>query len=168
MFEADSKHFLNKNVYIIMKPHVLETTIIIKRPLNEVFDFFSKAENLNLLTPNELEFKILTPIPIEMHPGKIIDYKIKLNGIPFKWKTEISVWDPPYRFVDQQLKGPYVMWHHTHSFKALDAHTTEMTDTVLYLSPGWILEPIVHYLFVKKRVEAIFEYRTQQLAQIFS
>lgn len=150
-----------------MKPHILETTTIIKRPLKEVFEFFSKAENLNRLTPPELEFKILTPIPIQMKPGALIDYRIKLNGIPFNWKTEICVWEPPYRFVDQQLKGPYVKWHHTHQFKELDNGHTEMIDRVEYLSPGWILEPIITNLFVKSKVEAIFAYRTKALKEIF-
>lgn len=151
-----------------MKDHILETTTIIDKPLSEVFDFFSKAENLNTITPPELEFKILTPLPIKMFPGTLIDYRIKLNGIPFKWRTEICVWEPPYRFVDQQLKGPYAKWHHTHTFKDLGNGKTEMTDTVLYRSPGWIFEPIIHHLYVKKRVEAIFKHREQTLLKIFS
>jgi ligand-binding SRPBCC domain-containing protein len=151
-----------------MKDHKLETVTIINKPLDEVFAFFSKAENLNAITPPELDFKILTPTPIKMYPGTLIDYRIKLNGIPFKWRTEICVWEPPYRFVDQQLKGPYQKWHHTHAFKDLGDGRTEMTDTVLYQSPGWILEPIIHHLFVKKRVEAIFKYREETLLKIFS
>lgn len=151
-----------------MKPHVLQTTTYINKPLKQVFDFFSKAENLNELTPPELQFKILTPTPIPMHQGALIDYRIQLNGIPFKWKTEICEWNPPYQFADRQLKGPYVLWHHTHSFRELPDGTTEMTDTVQYLAPGWIFEPIITSLFVKKRVEAIFSYREQQLKRIFS
>ncbi|MCU0423272.1 MAG: SRPBCC family protein [Bacteroidia bacterium] len=151
-----------------MKPHILTRTTIIKKPLLEVFDFFSKAENLNVLTPPELHFTILTPLPIQMKNGALIDYSIKLNGIPFKWKTEIEIWNPPHQFVDQQLKGPYVRWHHTHNFKSLDDHTTEMTDIVEYLSPGWILEPVITALIVRKRVEAIFDYREKKLHEIFS
>jgi ligand-binding SRPBCC domain-containing protein len=150
-----------------MKPHILETSTIIKRPLSEVFDFFSKAENLNLLTPPELEFTITTPLPINMKPGTLIDYRIKLNGIPFNWKTEICVWNPPHQFVDQQLKGPYVRWHHTHSFKEVNG-ITEMTDRVEFLSPGWILEPLINALFVGKKVKQIFEYREEQLKKIFA
>jgi len=149
-----------------MKPHILEVTTIINKPIAEVFDFFSKAENLNALTPPELEFKILSPLPIEMKPGALIDYRIKLNGIPFNWRTEICVWEPGKKFVDQQIKGPYVRWHHTHSFVD-KGHFTEMTDRVEYLSPGWILEPIVHNLIVKKRVEAIFKYREKKLSELF-
>lgn len=148
------------------RPHILEKTTIINRPLNEVFAFFSKAENLNALTPPELHFKINTPLPIEMFPGRIIDYQIKLNGIPFNWRTEICVWDPPHRFVDQQLKGPYVRWHHTHTFKSLGDHT-EMTDRVEFLSPGWIFEPIINALFVERKVKEIFEFRERQLNLLF-
>lgn len=151
-----------------MKAHILESTTIINKPLETVFDFFSKAENLNELTPPELHFKILTPLPIRMFPGTLIEYRIKLNGIPFNWKTKISAWEPPHCFVDEQIKGPYVRWHHTHTFKAIDAHTTEMTDRVEYLSPGWILEPLINALFVRKKVEAIFTYREEKLKAIFS
>jgi ligand-binding SRPBCC domain-containing protein len=150
-----------------MKPHVLEKTTIINKPLSTVFEFFSKAENLNALTPPELQFQILTPLPIPMYPGSLINYKIKLNGIPFHWKTVISKWDPPHCFVDEQLKGPYVKWHHTHQFKDLGDGRTEMIDRVEYLAPGWILEPIITALFVKKRVEQIFEYREEKLSELF-
>lgn len=149
-----------------MKPHTLIRKTIIKRPLEEVFQFFSKAENLNLLTPSELEFRILTPLPIKMQAGALIDYKIKLNGIPFNWKTEIAEWKVNERFVDQQIKGPYQIWHHTHSFKSVDGGT-EMTDEVKYLSPGWIIEPLIQALFIKKKVESIFDYRNSKLKEIF-
>jgi ligand-binding SRPBCC domain-containing protein len=149
-----------------MKPHSIVTRTIIKRPLEEVFNFFSKAENLNLLTPPELQFKILTPLPIKMQAGTLIDYKIKLNGIPFNWKTEICAWKVNDSFVDQQIKGPYRIWHHTHSFRAVEGGT-EMTDEVKYLSPGWILEPLIQNFFIKKKVEGIFVYRNSKLKEIF-
>ncbi len=149
-----------------MKPHKIVRKTIIKKPLEEVFQFFSKAENLNLLTPPELEFKILTPLPIKMKAGALIDYRIKLNGIPFNWKTEICEWKENECFVDQQIKGPYRIWHHTHSFRAVEAGT-EMTDEVKYLSPGWFLEPIIQALFIKNKVEGIFDYRNAKLKEIF-
>ena len=149
-----------------MKPHKIVRKTIIKRPLEEVFQFFSKAENLNLLTPPELEFKILTPLPIKMKAGVLIDYRIKLNGIPFNWKTEICEWKENECFVDQQIKGPYRIWHHTHSFRAVEGGT-EMTDEVKYLSPGWFLEPIIQALFIKNKVEGIFDYRNAKLKEIF-
>jgi ligand-binding SRPBCC domain-containing protein len=149
-----------------MKPHVLETTTFINRPLEEVFAFFSKAENLNELTPPELHFTIDTPLPIKMFPGTLIDYSIRLSGIPFKWKTRITKWEPPFEFVDEQIKGPYVRWHHTHTFKASNGGTI-MTDRVEFLSPGWILEPLINALFIQKKVESIFKYRESQLKRIF-
>lgn len=150
-----------------MKPHQLVTETIIRRNINEVFDFFSKAENLNALTPPELSFKILTPQPIQIKEGALIDYRIKLSGIPFNWQTEICIWQPPYRFVDQQLKGPYKIWHHEHKFEETANGYTKMIDTVTFLSPGWILEPLINKLFVGKKVQEIFNYRTEQLLKLF-
>lgn len=151
-----------------MKTHVFKAVTNINKPINEVFTFFSKAENLNQLTPPELSFSIKTPLPIYMAKGTIIDYNIKLNGIPFSWKTHIKEWQPPFIFVDEQVKGPYKIWHHTHSFKDLGNGTTEMTDTVKYLSPGWILEPLINKLFVQQKVKDIFAYRKIMLEKIFS
>lgn len=157
-------------VYLIsqysMKPHVLQMTTWIDRPLFEVFDFFSKAENLDELTPPELQFKIKTPLPIAMGQGTLIDYTIGLHGIPMKWRTLISTWEPPFRFVDEQLKGPYKIWIHEHRFEASE-NRTKMTDTIQFLSPGWFLEPLINRLFVKEKVEQIFEYRKQKLEELF-
>ena len=139
---------------------------VIKRPIEEVFAFFSKAENLNLLTPEKLHFKILTPLPIKMGKNTLIDYKIRLGGVTFKWRTEITEWEPPYRFVDVQLKGPYKVWIHEHLFKA-NGSSTIMTDKVDYLSKGWFMEPLIHKLFVKKKLEEILDYRENKLKLIF-
>lgn len=140
---------------------------MISKPLHEVFDFFSKPENLEILTPPELHFKILTKLPVSMKKGSIIDYRIKLFGMPFKWKTEISEWTPSYRFADRQLKGPYLKWEHTHSFVEIEG-ITHMTDKVEYLSPGWVLEPFIDRIFVSRQVKKIFEYRESRLREIFS
>ncbi len=139
---------------------------IINRPLEEVFAFFSKAENLNLLTPEKLKFKILTPLPVKMGKGTVIDYKIRLSGLPFIWRTAITVWEPPNRFVDEQAKGPYKVWIHEHSFKA-NGSSTIMIDKVDYISKGWFLEPLIHKLFVRKRLEEILDYRENKLKLIF-
>lgn len=144
----------------------LETVTIIPRPLAEVFDFFSKAENLNELTPPELSFKILTPTPILMEAGIHIKYKIVLAGIPMYWKTLISTWNPPFEFVDEQLAGPYTIWHHRHRFEEVNGQT-KMTDTITYQSKGWILAPFLHWLFVDKKVKQIFEYREAKLHELF-
>lgn len=149
-----------------MKSHFLKQTTKIQKPLAEVFEFFSNAENLNLLTPPELSFLIVTPLPIKMREGATIDYRLKLSGISFNWQTLISVWNPPTKFVDEQVKGPYKIWKHEHRFEEKDGYTL-MHDTVEYLAPGWIFEPLIHKLIVEKRVEGIFEYREKMLNKIF-
>lgn len=139
----------------------------VNAPIEEVFAFFAKAENLNIITPPELNFKIITPLPIEMKQGNLIDYRIKLSGISFKWKTEITNWEPPYRFVDTQLKGPYRVWIHEHTFRS-HLNTTIVKDVVSYLPPGWIFEPVIHSLAVKKKLEHIFDYRMEKIKSIFN
>lgn len=151
----------------MLKTHTLIRKTLINKNITDVFDFFGKAENLNLITPPNLGFKILTTIPVEMKKGTIIDYKIKLNGITFVWKSEITKWDPPFCFEDIQLKGPYKIWIHEHKFEDKDEKTL-MTDTINYLSPGGILEFIPHNLIVRKKVEAIFDYRDKTINEIFS
>lgn len=150
-----------------MTPHVLIRNTVIKKNIEQLFDFFSKAENLNSITPPLLGFKIITPLPVEMKKGTIIDYKIKLNGIPFSWRTEITKWDPPFLFEDTQIKGPYKLWIHEHRFDEKEGMTI-MTDTVRYLSPGGIFEFIPHNLMVKKKVEFIFDYREKVLNELFA
>jgi len=149
-----------------LKNHIHKSVTVFNKPLEEVFEFFSNAENLNKVTPQGLSFKILTPSPIKMFKGTLIEYRIKLSGIPFNWKTEILTWEPPFRFVDSQIKGPYKVWIHEHTFEFIDGKTV-MTDTVEFLSPGWIFEPIINKLFVEKKVKEIFEYRTKVLNDIF-
>lgn len=149
-----------------MKAKQISSITTIPLPLNEVFDFFSKAENLNRITPPELHFKILSEIHVPMFAGQLIKYRIKLFGIPFYWKTEISEWSPPIKFVDRQLSGPYAIWHHEHRFREIEGKT-EMTDTVTYLSKGWILAPIIHLLFVDTKVKEIFAFREKKLHEIF-
>jgi ligand-binding SRPBCC domain-containing protein len=149
-----------------LKVHVLEQEVVLNAPLERVFDYFSKAENLEKLTPKSLVFKILTPMPIVMATGAEIDYKLTLIGIGFKWRTKIALWDPPHRFIDDQLKGPYRIWYHTHSFVA-EGERSKMTDQVQFQSPGWIFEPLIHRLFVKPRVEEIFRFRNQAMNETF-
>jgi len=139
----------------------------VSKSIEEVFAFFAKAENLNAITPPELNFKIITPLPIEMKKGTLIDYKIKLSGISFNWKTEITQWEPPYRFVDTQLKGPYKVWIHEHTFVSQGSGTI-IRDSVSYLPKGWALEPAIHGLIVKKKLEHIFDYRMEEIKSIFN
>ncbi len=139
----------------------------IDKPIQDIFPFFSKVENLEILTPDWLNFKILTPLPIEIKTGTIIKYRIRLYGIPLYWKTKITLWDPPHRFIDEQIKGPYSVWIHEHRFEAKDGKTT-MIDTVDYDIPGWIFKTVVHRIFVEKQVDSIFKFRQKKIKEHFS
>ena len=148
------------------KHHTLERIVRVPKSRAEVFDFFSKAENLNQLTPPELHFKILTPTPIDMYVGSLIDYRIRLKGLPMRWRTEITRWDPPFCFVDFQLRGPYVLWDHLHEFYDEGDHTV-IYDRVNYIPRGGPLAGIAHALFVKSELKKIFDYRTAAILNIF-
>lgn len=138
------------------------------QPVEHVFPFFADAYNLEKLTPSLLKFKVLTPKPIEMRSGCEIKYKLKVRGIPMKWKTTIHDYDPPHQFVDNQDSGPYTLWHHTHTFKPTQDNTgTICTDTVRYRPAGWILAPIINKLLVQRDVTNIFHYRFKKLEEIF-
>lgn len=141
----------------------LQTSQIIKRPLQEVFSFFSKAENLEILTPPFLKFKILSPVPITMSQGIFIDYRISLRGIPLKWRTEITNWNPPHSFTDVQVKGPYRLWQHTHKFTEC-AEGTLVEDKVNYKVLGGRLAECI---FVRPDLKRIFGFRQTKLLEIF-
>ena len=133
--------------------------IIEKRTIEGVFAFFSDACNLAVITPPWLRFEVLTPAPIEMKVGTRIDYRLKLRGIPVRWQSEITLWDPPHAFVDEQRRGPYRRWHHTHTF-AQTANGVMVEDVVEYAVWGGSL---VNKLFVRVDIEKIFAYRAQKL-----
>jgi len=125
-----------------------------------VFPFFADAANLQRITPPWLSFRIETPQPIEMRAGTLIDYRLRLHGVPLRWRTRIAVWEPPYRFVDEQLRGPYRLWVHEHLFEP-DGDGTLCRDRVTYAVPGgWLVES----LFVRREIERIFTYRRAALA----
>lgn len=151
----------------ILKIYELRRQVLIPAPIEKVFSFFSAAENLNLITPPWLHFKILTPLPVRMEKNALIDYSIKLLGVPMIWKTEITAWQPPESFVDRQIKGPYRVWEHTHLFEE-KKEGTQMTDIVRYAVPGFVLSPFVHFFFVRPRLEKIFGYREQSMLELFS
>ena len=104
------------------KPLTLDTELFLPRPREEVFPFFADAFNLEAITPPFLRFKVTTEAPIEMQVGALIDYKLRLHGIPITWRTRIAAWEPPYRFVDEQLKGPYSLWRHEHTFEEVEGY----------------------------------------------
>ena len=139
----------------------------VPRPLEEIFAFFSDAANLELLTPDWLKFKITTPAPIAMAPGTHIQYRLSWHGVPLRWTTEITLWNPPHEFQDIQLSGPYKQWHHTHRFEAQNGGT-RLTDTVEYALPFGFLGRIAHAVQVRRNVEQIFDYRYRRIEQMFS
>ncbi len=152
----------------VRAPRVLRTEVWLPRPVTEVFDFFADAFNLNTLTPPWLHFRILTPPPIVMGAGTIIDYRIRLKVLPMLWKTEITVYEPPFRFVDEQRRGPYSLWHHEHTFTARDGGTLA-EDTVHYALPlnATLIGEVLHTLVVRPDLARIFAYRTARMREIF-
>lgn len=133
------------------------------RPREEVFAFFADAGNLQTITPAWLRFEILTPRPIAMRRGALIDYRLRLHGWPVRWQTEITAWEPPHRFVDEQRRGPYRQWIHEHGFMDQDGGTL-CWDSVKYSVPGGEL---VHRLFVRRDIERIFAFRASKLCDLF-
>lgn len=142
----------------------LETETFLPATIDEVFAFFANAENLERITPPELAFQILTPTPILMQEGTIIDYRLRLFGVPFRWRTRITRWQPSDRFIDEQIRGPYAQWIHVHSFSA-SAEGTHMTDRVEYRLPfqpaGRIALPLV-----RRQLDRIFRYRAGAIQQL--
>jgi ligand-binding SRPBCC domain-containing protein len=149
------------------KTYLLEREQLIPRPLAEVFPFFADAANLQAITPAFLDFRFLTPLPIKMEPGTLIDYQIKLFGVPLKWRTRIEEFEPPHRFVDLQVRGPYILWHHTHEFREVDGGTL-MTDRVRYQLPLGLLGSLAHSAFVRRTLNRIFEHRNRTIESLLS
>ncbi|NNF41689.1 MAG: SRPBCC family protein [Phycisphaerales bacterium] len=140
----------------------------IPRPREEVFPFFADAFNLEAITPRSLRFQILTPPPIVMSRETIIDYRLRIRGVPVRWRTEITSWSPPRRFVDEQRRGPYRRWVHEHTFEAVPGpggEETIMRDQVDYALPGG---PLVHRLFVANDLRRIFTTRFERVAAHFA
>ena len=146
--------------------HRLEREQFVPRPRDEVFAFFAEAQNLEMLTPAFLNFRILTPLPLNMRSGILIDYQIRLGGIPMRWRTRIETFEAPVRFVDVQIAGPYRTWRHVHEFQDAPGGTL-VTDRVDYALPFGFLDALAHRLFVRRALKRIFDFRQQRLAEIF-
>jgi ligand-binding SRPBCC domain-containing protein len=142
---------------------VFRTEVLLPRPRDEVFPFFADAANLEVITPPWLSFRILTPLPVEMRVGTRLDYRIRIRGIPVRWRTAITAWDPPRTFTDSQEKGPYRRWIHTHTFEEREGGT-HMVDEVDYaVFGGWIADR----LLVRRDVRRIFDYRRERMRELF-
>lgn len=155
-----------------MQPYVLERTVTLAGPIGEVFPFFADAANLERITPPMLRFTILSPMPIALAEGTRIDYRLRIRGVPIRWRTRITRWDPPHAFEDEQERGPYTLWRHTHTFEqttTLQGHpATRMRDTVRYMPRGGrALGALANTLFVRRDLRAIFDHRQRVLAKVF-
>jgi ligand-binding SRPBCC domain-containing protein len=145
--------------------YMLRSSLILDRPLEAVFAFFADAANLEAITPQELRFRIRTPLPIEMREGARIDYRMSLYGIPFSWQTRIPVWEPGKRFVDEQISGPFRRWVHEHRFEAISPSRTRIDDEVHYALPFGPAGRITHPL-VRRKLDHIFRYREERVTAI--
>jgi ligand-binding SRPBCC domain-containing protein len=143
-----------------MRVYLLESETTVPRPLAEVFAFHADAANLQAITPPFLDFRILTPQPIEMRSGTLIEYRLRLRGIPIRWLTEITAWEPARRFVDEQRRGPYRLWIHEHTFEE-QGDRTVIRDRVRYAVPfgrlvhGWAVGPDVRRIFAHRHAELL-------------
>jgi ligand-binding SRPBCC domain-containing protein len=149
-----------------MPTSLLTRTQLVPRPRAEVFAFFADAHNLERITPPALRFRILTPSPIALGAGALIDYRLSLFGVPFRWRTRIEAWDPGRRFVDQQLSGPYRRWRHTHAFEDAPGGTL-MHDRVEYALPFGVVGALAAGWLVRRQVEAIFDHRRVAIERLF-
>lgn len=152
-----------------MRTYTLQREQWVASPLRRIFPFFAQPENLALITPPSLRFRLLTPPPVEMEKGRIIDYTIRVMGLPVRWRTLITRYEPPRCFVDEQISGPYSFWHHTHRFEPRDGGTL-LYDEVRYVLPMALTAPVrglVHALYVRPSLEQIFDYREQVFTRLF-
>lgn len=139
------------------RTYVLRTSTTVPLPRERVFPFFAEAGNLGLITPPEMRFRIRTPGPIAMCTGALIDYTIRLWGVPLRWRTRIAEWDPPHGFVDEQLRGPYTRWEHRHTFRPVPGGT-QIEDEVRYVLPLGTLGRLAHPV-VRRQLKRLFRYR---------
>lgn len=136
------------------------------RPRDEVFAFFADARNLQEITPSWLKFRVLTPEPITMKAGLRLDYRLRVRGFPMRWQSEITAWEPPHRFVDEQRRGPYRLWHHEHRFEDWGGGTL-CIDVVHYVAPGGPFRKWLERLWVAPDVARIFEFRRRFMIERF-
>ncbi len=151
-----------------MRIHELRREQVLDGTPDELFEFFADAFNLEALTPPLLRFRVVTPAPIEMGVGTFIQYRLRLHGVPVGWRTLIQAWDPPHRFVDVQVSGPYALWHHTHELTPVGDSRTRMVDTVRYAIGFGALGELAHRALVRRDVEAIFDFRAREIPRLLA
>ena len=146
-----------------MHVHTLEREQLVPLPPAEAFEFFADAHNLEGITPPWLGFRVVTPGPIAMSAGTLIEYRLRLRGVPLRWLTRIEDWEPGRRFADRQLCGPYRLWHHTHTFSAHDGGTV-IRDRVRYALPLGPVGLLANAALVRRDLERIFDFRRDAVA----
>jgi ligand-binding SRPBCC domain-containing protein len=149
--------------------HVLRREQRLEAAAETVFPFFADARNLEAITPPLLRFRLLTPEPVAMGVGTFLQYALRIRGVPVRWDTLIQEWEPPHRFVDVQVRGPYRLWHHTHELVPVDdGRATLMRDTVRYAIGFGPLGALAQRLVVRRDLEAIFAYRAERVPALLS
>jgi len=148
-----------------MRSHLLERSQRIPAPVDEVFEFFADVRNLEQITPPWLHFRI-TSAPERVHGGAEIRYRLRLHGFPVRWVSRIENWEPPHRFADTQIRGPYSHWHHTHTVEP-DGDGVVMRDRVRYSLPLGPLGDLAHRLLVRRDLSRIFDYRREEIERRF-
>ena len=151
-----------------MAIHTLRREQVVDAPPDAVFAVFADPLKLEAITPPLLRFAVITPPPIAMGVGTFIQYRLRVHGVPVRWDTLIQAWEPPHRFVDVQVHGPYRLWHHTHELSPLDGDRTLMRDTVRYALGFGALGALAHRMIVRRDLETIFAYRAQRVPQLLS
>ncbi len=150
-----------------MSTRLLEREQIVRRPVEEVFAFFAHARNLQAITPEWLRFEVLTPEPVAMAAGTLIDYRLRLHGVPLRWTSLIEEWEPGRRFVDRQLRGPYRLWHHTHEFLP-HADGTIVSDRVRYQAPLGPIGTLAERLFIRRDLARVFDHRHDAVTRLLA
>lgn len=145
--------------------HLLGRRQRVDLPIDEAFAFYGDARNLELITPPWLGFEVTTPAPIEMGVGTLIEYRLRLHRVPVRWRTRIEAWEPPHRFVDAQIRGPYSLWEHTHTFQEDGPEATIIEDRVRYAIPFGPLGELANRLLVQRDLRQIFDYRRDAVAR---
>jgi ligand-binding SRPBCC domain-containing protein len=149
----------------VSRAHILERRQRVELPLDEAFAFYGDASNLERITPPWLGFQVTTPEPIEMGVRTLIEYRLRLHRVPVRWRTRITVWEPPHRFVDTQISGPYSLWEHTHTFEEDGPEATIIEDRVRYAIPFGPLGRLADRLLVQRDLRQIFDYRRDAVAR---
>jgi len=144
---------------------LLERSQRVDVPVDAAFAFYGDAVNLEPMTPPWLRFEVITPDPVELGAGALLDYRLRLHGFPIRWQTRIEIWEPPYRFVDTQARGPYRLWEHTHLFEPDGDGATVIHDRIRYSIPYGPLGALADRFFVRRDLKRIFDFRAQAVSE---